>query len=126
MPFWKSFRLLFRGKRKMERVKGIEPSGKSAQAPDIQDGCCKANPEVSQMGAHLADKDRHNLARIVAAWPNLPEAIRAAIRALIASTTRPLDGRQTLERPQDSNARTPPRNPPVIFLPPVSSESSRS
>ncbi len=68
-------------------MKGIEPFSEYLQAPQNQ-----ANPESAfsahtQIRAQIADTLGRDLSRVVAAWSELPAPLKAAVLAIVGSSS---------------------------------------
>jgi hypothetical protein len=70
----------------MERVKGIEPSPDNPQVTDNQQAPSDGERAYTQIRAQIQGNDGRGLAQVVAAWAELPVALKAAILAIIRST----------------------------------------
>ncbi len=78
-----------------KRVTGLEPatfslgSGKPVPQPAVATGTyedSKLTPGDSHGDSQAMDAGDPRLARLIDSWPNLPEALRAGITAMVAAT----------------------------------------
>jgi hypothetical protein len=72
----------------MERVKGIEPSSRNAEPVANQSLPQVGQDSATQIDARIRDASCPDLAYVVAAWPNLPPPLKAAILAIVATNDK--------------------------------------
>ena len=73
-------------KSRLERVKGIEPSPQNSEFAQNQALPQHAEADYTQGRAQIPDAASPDLAKVVAAWTNLPAALKAAILAIVNSS----------------------------------------
>lgn len=66
---------------------GFEPSLEFFQVPQDQSITDSAGSANTQIRAQITDALGHDLAQVVAAWPKLPSPLKAAILAIVHSST---------------------------------------
>lgn len=72
---------------KMERAKGFEPSARKSQQPSPQGNIEPVKPGYTQIRTQIRGAACPDLAQVVAAWANLPSPLKAAILAIVNSST---------------------------------------
>jgi len=71
----------------MERVKGIEPSQHNPQVVENQKAPTDGDRAYTQIRAQIQGSDGRGLSEVVAAWAELPGALKAAILAIVTTAT---------------------------------------
>jgi len=71
----------------MERAKGFEPSPQNPQTADIQPITNDGETGYTQPRAQIPGNDWRELSHVVAAWGELPAALKAAILAIVDTAT---------------------------------------
>ncbi len=72
----------------MERVKGIEACAQNPQTTENQHVPEDGERAYTQISAQILDSSCPDLARVVAAWPNLSAPLKAAILAIVATNDK--------------------------------------
>ena len=67
-------------------MKGIEPSPQNSESAHNQPLPTQAQAGYTQGRAQIPDAASPDLAKVVAAWTNLPAALKAAILAIVNSS----------------------------------------
>ena len=75
-------------KQKMERAKGFELSQQNSQAAENTLVSPVSTGDYTQIRAQTPDIASPDLARVVAAWEKLPQALKSAILAIVDSATK--------------------------------------
>ncbi len=73
--------------RSEKRVKGIEPFYQDSQVPQDQSISDSAASTHTQISAQIPGALGRDLSQVVAAWAELPSALKAAILAIVNSST---------------------------------------
>jgi hypothetical protein len=71
--------------REMERAKGFEPSPQNPQHAEPQPVTNDSETGYTQPRAQITGNDWRDLSQVVAAWGELPGALKAAIIAIVDS-----------------------------------------
>jgi hypothetical protein len=74
--------------KKMERAKGFEPSASNSQQTENQRVAEYSDTAYIQIRAQIQGNDGRDLAQVVASWPGLPAAFKAAILAIVGSNEK--------------------------------------
>ena len=75
-------------KKRMERAKGFELSQQNSQAAENTLVSPVSTGDYTQIRAQTPDIASPELARVVAAWEKLPQALQSAILAIVDSATK--------------------------------------
>lgn len=95
---------------KVAEREGFERSLLSAQVTDCQKATSSAEPLRTQLGSQSAGAQCPLLAKVVAAWSNLPATLRAAIAGV--ATLHATHGRRS-----DFISQSTPSGEPKLFEP---------
>jgi len=71
----------------MERAKGFEPSPQNPQTAGNQPVTNDGEKDYTQPCAQIQGNDWRDLSQVVAAWGELPAALKAAILAIVGTVT---------------------------------------
>lgn len=71
----------------MERAKGFEPSPQNPQPAENQPVTNEGERDYTQPRAQIQGNDWRNLSQVVAAWGELPAALKVAILAIVDTAT---------------------------------------
>jgi hypothetical protein len=66
-------------------ARGVEPQVKNPLVAPNQSIACSIKNGNTQIRAQIADEVGRDLSRVVAAWPELPAVLKAAILAIVNS-----------------------------------------
>jgi hypothetical protein len=72
-------------------VKGIEPFSEVSQAPQDKSGADSGTSDHTQIRAQIPGALGRDLSEVVAAWADLPSPLKAAILAIVNSSTAAME-----------------------------------
>jgi len=77
--------MIFTGRGRMERVKGIEPLPENAETPQAQALTSGPQEGYAQIRAQISEPTCAELGKVVGAWSRLSQPLKAGILAIVDS-----------------------------------------